>query len=187
MGMNSASLKSRVFEVEYIKKKGKDLFIFGKQIVVLDVRGLYHMKKELEKGVEKPDEMLYEVGRLSLMEIHESLVASLGDAAGTILSDRESALDMLVDALNHLGLGEISVMEFKPKIRFAVKHSAGAQDYVNRKEMSRHPVCYALAGMFAAVCEKLLQTPVICKETRCIACRDEVCEFVIQSNLTPSR
>jgi predicted hydrocarbon binding protein len=168
--------------VEYIKKKGKDLFIFGKQIVVLDVRGLYHMKKELEKGVEKPDEMLYEAGRLSLMEIHESLVASLGDAAATILSDRESALDMLVDALNNLGLGEISILEFKPEIKFTVKHSAGAQDYVNRKEMSRHPVCHALAGMFAAVCEKLLQTTVECKETRCIACGDEVCEFVIQNN-----
>jgi predicted hydrocarbon binding protein len=180
--MNSASLKLRVFEVEYIKKKGKDLFVFGKQIVVLDVRGLYYMKKELEKGVEKPDEMLYDAGRLSLMEIHESLVASLGDAAETILADRESALDMLVDALNNLGLGEISVLEFKPEIKFAVKHSAGAQDYVNRKEMSRHPVCYALAGMFSGVCEKLLQTPVACKETKCIACGDEVCEFVIEKS-----
>jgi len=181
MEMNSVSLKSRVSNVEYIKKRGKDLFIFSKQIVVLDVRGLYHMKKELEKGVEKSDEMLYEAGRLSLMEIHESLVASLGDAAVTILSDRESALDMLVDALNNLGLGEISVLEFKPAIKFAVKHSAGAQDYVNRKEMSRHPVCYALAGMFAGVCEKLLQSPVICKETRCIACGNNACEFIMNT------
>jgi hypothetical protein len=128
-----------VFEVEYIKKKGKDLFIFGKQIVVLDVRGLYHMKKELEKGVEKPDEMLYEAGRLSLMEIHESLVASLGDAAGTILSDRESALDMLVDALNHLGLGEISILEFKPKIRFAgeaLRRCAGLREQKGNEQAS---------------------------------------------------
>jgi len=181
MAMSSASLKLRVSDVEYIKKKGKVLFIFGKQIVVLDVRGLYHMKKELEKGVEKPDEMLYEAGRLSLMEIHESLVASLGAAAETILADRESALDMLVDALNNLGLGEISVLESKPEIKFTVKHSAGAQDYVNRKEISEHPVCYALAGMFSGVCEKLLQTSAACKETKCIACGDEVCEFVINT------
>ena len=166
--------------MEYVKKKGRDLFIFGKQVVVLDVRGLYHIKKELEKSVEKPDEMLYEVGRLSLIELHNSLVASLGDAAETILADKESALDMLVDALNSLGLGEMSILEFKPEIKFVVKHSAGAQDYVNRKEMSRYPVCYALAGMFSGVCEKLLQTPVACKETKCIACGDDTCEFVIK-------
>lgn len=87
---------------------------------------------------------------------------------------------MLVDALNHLGLGEISILEFKPGIKFAVKHSAGAQDYVNRKEVEKHPVCYALAGMFSGVCEKLLQAPVICRETKCIACWADVCEFFIK-------
>jgi len=79
-------------------------------------------------------------------------------------------------------LGEISISEFNSKtVKSIVRHSAEAQEYVNMKERSQSPVCYALAGIFAGVCEGVLRSTVRCRETKCIACGDEVCEFVIQS------
>jgi predicted hydrocarbon binding protein len=97
------------------------------------------------------------------------------------MSDPKTALNELVEVLEYLGLGEISISEFTPEtIKFIVRHSAEAQGYVNLKEKSKIPVCYALAGIFAGACEGIFGNPVVCREVSCIACGDGVCEFVIQ-------
>jgi predicted hydrocarbon binding protein len=169
----------------YIQKKQKELFLFGEQLSVLDVRSFYYLKKELETSVKNPHELLYNAGKEAVQKMQNSFVRFLGDSAQLLMSDSENALNEFIEVLNYLGLGEISIPKSNSKtIKFIVKHSAEAQEYVNLKEKSRSPVCYALAGIFAGVCEGILRSPVECKETKCIAQGSDICEFVIQSNLT---
>ncbi|QLJ53263.1 MAG: hypothetical protein Sv326_1088 [Candidatus Fermentimicrarchaeum limneticum] len=167
---------------DYVQKKRKELFLFGEQLSVLDVRSFYYLKKELGRSVRNSNELLYDAGKDAVQKMQSSFVKFLGDSARVLMSDPENALNEFVEVLNYLGLGEISIPESGLKtIKFVVRHSAEAQEYVNLKERSKSPVCYALAGIFAGVCEGILQNPVECKETRCIACGEEVCEFVIPS------
>jgi len=168
---------------DYIQKKHKELFLFGEQLSVLDVRSLYYLKKELGTNVRNSNELFYNTGKDAVQKMQLSFVKFLGDSARMLLSDPENALNEFVEVLNYLGLGEISISGFGLKtMKFTVRHSAEAQEYVNLKKRSKSPVCYALAGMFAAVSEKLLQAPASCKEAKCIACGDDFCEFVIQKD-----
>jgi predicted hydrocarbon binding protein len=168
--------------VDYIQKKRKELFLFGEQLSVLDVRSFYYLKKELGSSVRNPNELLYSAGKDAVQMMQSSFVKFLGDSARVLMSYQENALKEFVEVLNYLGLGEISISEFSPKtMKFMVRHSAEAQEYVNLKERSKSPVCYALAGIFAGVWEGIFRNSFRCRETRCIACGDEVCEFVIQS------
>jgi predicted hydrocarbon binding protein len=168
---------------EYIKKKGKDLFLFGKQITVFDVRSFYHIKKILKSYIANSDRILYNAGRQTANTLSNNFYDFLGDSAEVFLSDKRNALANFIDVLNWLGFGEISIAksDFKNlKIVFVVKHSAEAQEFVNRKEITHSSVCYATAGIFAGLCEILFKLPLECKETRCIACGDDFCEFVIK-------
>jgi predicted hydrocarbon binding protein len=166
---------------DYVQKKRKELFLFGEQLSVLDVRSFYYLKKELGRSVKNPNELLYNAGKDAVQKVQNSFVRFLGDSAAVLMSDPETALNEFVEVLNYLGLGEISISEFPPKtMKFIVMHSAEAQEYVNLKERSKSPVCYALTGIFAGVCEGVLRSPVECKETRCIAQGNDICEFVIE-------
>lgn len=67
--------------------------------------------------------------------MQSSFVKFLGDSARVLMSDPENALNEFVEVLNYLGLGEISIPESGLKtIKFVVRHSAEAQEYVNLKE-----------------------------------------------------
>jgi len=168
---------------DYIQKKHKELFIFGEQLSVLDVRSLYYLKKELGTNLKGSNELFYNTGKDAVKMMQLSFVKFLGDSARMLMSNPENALNEFAEVLNYLGLGEISISEFSPKtMKFIVRHSAEAQEYVNLKERSKFPVCHALAGIFAGVCEGVSRSPVKCRETSCIACEDDFCEFVIQKD-----
>jgi predicted hydrocarbon binding protein len=172
-----------VFEVAgYIQKRGKNLLLFGEQVSVLDVRSFYYLKKELEKNIRNSDELLYSAGKEAVQKMQNSFVRFLGDSAQVFMSDTETALGEFINVLSLLGLGEISISEFNKgkSIRFIVEHSAEAQEYVNLKERSNSPICYAISGIFAGVCEMILRIPVECKETKCTAQGAGRCEFIIK-------
>ena len=167
--------------VDYIQKKMKNLFLFGEQVSVLDIRSFYYLKKEIESSVKNPDEILYATGKDAVREMQKSFVKFLGNSAPLLMSDPGNALGEFIEVLNYLGLGEISIAESAPKmIKFTVRHSAEAQEFVNLRERSKFPVCHAIAGILAGVCEGVLRNPVKCTETRCISCGDDFCEFVIK-------
>lgn len=167
----------------YIQKKQKELFLFGEQVSVLDVRSFYYLKKELGMNVRNSNELFYNTGKDAVKRMQDSFVKFLGDSAAPLMSNPKTALDAFVEILSYLGLGGVSVAEFTPKtIKFIVTHSAEAQEYVNLKEGSKSPVCYALAGIFAGICEGVLRSPLECKETKCIACGDSFCEFIVQAD-----
>ena len=168
---------------DYIQKKRKELFLFGEQLSVLDVRSLYYLKKELGTNVRNSNELFYNTGKDAVKRMQDSFVKFLGDSATVLMSDPKTALNAFVEILSYLGLGGISVAEFTPQAtKFIVRHSAEAQEYANLKEGSKSPVCHALAGIFAGVCEGVSRSPVKCRETSCIACEDDFCEFVIQKD-----
>lgn len=165
------------------------IFYQGVRVGIIDFKIFTVIFRELDRLIGPvAGTLIYQAVKKHTLENTKTILSNLGfkDVTKNQPFDAKSIPKIIelgiTELMSRFGLGVIEVVEIdieKMIIRFSVKNSIIADSYEDKKE---YPVCHFIAGMIAGGAEVVLSHNLDCKEVKCKACGDEICEFIIQKN-----
>jgi predicted hydrocarbon binding protein len=186
MGLSSF-IQKLLFVKQFSIDKGK-IEIFGSRYIMLDASDIlvlqdidqskvYNSAKESSKtnieNLVKHAQVYKGIKSQSLKNI-ANLIKKIG-------KNDQGVIKTLQQIFEVYGLGKLNTVELNNDHKTAhlqIKDSTIAQSQL-KKGPSKQPVCSLTAGILAGIFSYIFNKDVNCKETKCIATKQDICEFQI--------
>lgn len=165
----------------YIDREGHTVLL-GEYVILFPVGVVLQLQQSIEKilGEEKAKEVITALGEFQVEAAARRYIKRFNFQK----LDKRKIMDLTTRIINILGWGNVLVNKMSLKDKTAhiiLKESTLSLKYkhVYQKE-SNKPIDYWVAGILKKHFSLIFGTEVEIKETKCLACGDPYCEFIVK-------